>query len=592
MKLFPFVTRKANAMPPSRQRATGELVNGVNPALAATASLEAAARTPRTSGWQPQRLHLNTILATEGPLLRARARSMVANTPLGSNASEVFTGFATGTGIRPSPKLQPRLKAKVVEAFEDWTDEADADGLTDFYGLQSLAARALYDVGEVFIRRRDRYVTDGFFIPMQIQLLESEQLDQSYSLGTVPGGGYIRQGIEFNAIGQRVAYHFWRQHPGDYVPNQRIDRTRVPAEQVLHLFKPLRPGQIRGRPWLTPGLVKAYEYDQYTDAEIVRKKGAAMFMAWITRKLGVGEEGSLPGIVEEGATADSAGSVDVVMEPGTVPVLPEGMEVSFNNPADVGPNFEAFSYRAILELCAAWGLPYHSVTMDTSKANYSSLRAALLEVKRRIEQFQNEVMIYQMCRGIWQWWFPTAILAGAFSVPGYANNPRTYLRCLWRTPKWDWVDPLKDVQAEKAAVDAGFKARSAVIEERGEDPEIVDEQIAADQMREKRLGISFAVGIRKNPDQPTGTTDTQQQPQGGEPGDNNNQTAAAAEGDLVERMAEGFTAAVAAMPAPQIRVEVPISVAQGDRSIVSYDTNGRVIAVDRQPSIRRVGNNG
>jgi hypothetical protein len=169
----------------------------------------------------------------------------------------------------------------------------------------------------------------------------------------------------------------------------------------------------------------------------------------------------------------------------------------------------------------------------------------------------------------------------------------TYLRCLWRTPKWDWVDPLKDVQAEKAAVDAGFKARSAVIEERGEDPEIVDEQIAADQMREKRLGISFAVGIRKNPDQPTGTTDTQQQPQGGEPGDNSNQTAAvAAEGDLVERMAEGFTAAVAAMPAPQIRVEVPISVAQGDRSIVSYDTNGRVIAVDRQPSIRRVGNNG
>jgi lambda family phage portal protein len=591
MKLFPFLNRKANAMPPSRQRVAGELVNGVNPNLMATASLEAAARTPRTSGWNPQRLHLNTILASEGPLLRARARSMVANTPLGSNASEVFTGFATGTGIRPSPKLQPRLKARVVEAFEDWTDEADADGLTDFYGLQSLAARALYDVGEVFIRRRDRYVTDGFFIPMQIQLLESEQLDQAFSM-PIQGGGYIRQGIEFNAIGQRVAYHFWRQHPGDYIPTAKIERTRVPADQVLHLFKPLRPGQIRGRPWLTPGLVKAYEYDQYTDAEIVRKKGAAMFMAWITKKLGIGDEGSLPGVVEEGATADETGSVDVVMEPGTVPVLPEGFEVQFNNPADVGPNFEAFSYRAILELCAAWGLPYHSITMDTSKANYSSLRAALLEVKRRIEQFQNEVMIYQMCRGVWQWWFPTAILAGAFSVPGYASNPRNYLRCIWRTPKWDWVDPLKDVQAEKSAVDAGFKARSAVIEERGEDPEIVDEQIAADQAREKRLGISFAVGIRKNPDAVTGTTDVQPQPQGGEgtaaPADG----AAAAESDLVERMAGGFTAAISAMPAPQIRVEVPITLAQGDRSIVNYDEKGRVTSIDKQPTMRRVGTDG
>ncbi len=466
---------------------------------------EGASQSRRLSPWVPNRNHINTILSSELPLLRARTRQLVANTAHGSNASETFVSYATSTGIKPSPLIASANQKKAVsQAWNDWTDEADADGITDFYGMQSLVARSLFDAGEVFIRRRDRFASDGLTIPLQIQLLEGEQLDSYYTTVAPGSGNRIRCGIEFNPIGQRVAYWFFRQHPGDatYLFANNMERVRIPAEQIIHCYKPLRPGQIRGKPWLTAAMVTLYDFDKYTDAELTRKLGSAMFMSFITQELD-GDIGDT-GLVDTGTVADPDGTAAVEMEPGASVLLNKGQDVKFNQPADVGPNFEAFVYRKLLELCAAMGLPYFAVSGDTSKANYSSIRAALVECKRRIEQFQWEVMIFQMCRQVWGWWLPTAVLCGAVNLPGFATNPKAYSRVKWITPKWDWVDPLKDAQAEKLQVDAGFKARSDVIESMGEDPEDTDARIAADHAREKRLGLEFPVGFSKQADAPAG----------------------------------------------------------------------------------------
>jgi len=465
---------------------------------------EGASLAPRLSPWRPNRSHINAMLAAEGPMLRARTRQLVANTPYGANGSESFVAYATGTGIKPASQIDnPQQKAAVQQAWTDWTDESDADGLTDFYGQQSLAARALFDAGEVFIRFRSRFTSDGLLVPLQLQLLEAEQLDEAMTL-TAPNGNMIRSGIEFDAIGRRVAYHFWAAHPGDStVWRGQGVKVRVPAEDVLHIYKPLRPGQIRGRPWLTAGMVKMYDLDQYDDAELSRKKAAAMFMAFLTK--GLGSEATL---VDGAVEPDADGYADLVMEPSVMNVLPDGVDVKFNQPADVGPNYEAFQLRNLYALCASMGLPYHAVTGDVSKANYSSLRASQVEAKRRVEQFQHETLVFQLCRPVWARWLPTAVMSGAVQLPGFARNQREMMRVKWFPPKWDWVDPLKDAQAEKLQIDAGMKSRSDVIEERGEDPEVVDARIAADHAREERLGLEFAVGFTKAPDAPTGQADT------------------------------------------------------------------------------------
>ena len=101
-------------------------------------------------------------------------------------------------------------------------------------------------------------------------------------------GNLLRAGIEFDRLGRRVAYHLYRSHPEDgaLAPMSGtggMDTVRVPAAEVIHLFRPLRPGQIRGEPWLARALAKLNELDQYDDAELVRKKTAAMFAGFITR---------------------------------------------------------------------------------------------------------------------------------------------------------------------------------------------------------------------------------------------------------------------------------------------------------------------
>ena len=84
-----------------------------------------------------------------------------------------------------------------------------------------------------------------------------------------------------------------------------------------------------------------------------------------------------------------------------------------------------------------------------------------------------------------------AVLASGLRLPGYARRRAEYLACNWLPTKWDWVDPLKDANAEIAQIEAGLKSRTQAIAERGYDAEQVDAEIARERAREKRLGLDF-----------------------------------------------------------------------------------------------------
>jgi len=165
------------------------------------------------------------------------------------------------------------------------------------------------------------------------------------------------------------------------------ETVRVPAGDVLHIYRPIDAGQIRGLPHVAPAMVRLFLLDQYDDAELDRKKTAAMFAGFITK---TAPEEQLMGEIE--ATDDSGATVS--LEPGTLQVLLPGEDVKFSTPADVGGGYEAFQYRTLLSVSASLGLPYHLVTGDVRQANYSSLRAELVEFRRRVEQFEPGLIVY------------------------------------------------------------------------------------------------------------------------------------------------------------------------------------------------------
>ena len=169
--------------------------------------------------------------------------------------------------------------------------------------------------------------------------------------------------------------------------------------------------------------------------------------------------------------------------------LEPGEDVKFTEPADVGGNYEAFERIHLLRIAAGLGLPYDMLTGDLSQTSYSSIRAGILSFRRLCEQIQYSVFIHQFCRPVWRAFLEQAVLTGKLDARDYQANREEYLAVEWHTPKWAWVDPLKDVQAEILAIRAGLKARSMSINETGMDEEEVDRQIAKDNARADELGL-------------------------------------------------------------------------------------------------------
>jgi lambda family phage portal protein len=487
---------------------------------AVRARLEGAMSQRRLRGWQPPLENINSLVASGGPRLLARSRELVVTNGYAANACEAFASNLVGDGIKPSSLIEdPALRDQVQRLWLAWTDEADADGLTDFYGLQAMVAREMFVAGECFVRLRPRRAEDGLLVPIQLQLLQSEMLPFEKT-ETAADGNRIRCGIEFDTIGRRQAYHFRRRHPGDSTDQGVFtsETVRVPAGDVLHIYRPIDAGQIRGLPHVAPAMVRLFLLDQYDDAELDRKKTAAMFAGFITK---TAPEEQLMGEIE--ATDDSGATVS--LEPGTLQVLLPGEDVKFSSPADVGGGYEAFQYRTLLSVSASLGLPYHLVTGDVRQANYSSLRAELVEFRRRVEQLQHGVVAHQLCRPVWARWLETAVLSGAVELPGFAGSPARYRPVNWIPPRWDWVDPLKDIQAQVLAMEAGIVSRRKVVEATGYDVEEIDRENATDAARVAALGLRYRTspgetqGARATPaqlpdaggDAGAGTNDTSEQ---------------------------------------------------------------------------------
>ena len=454
---------------------------------------EAAGGGRRSLAWMPGNPGAVAAMLATHTDLRIKSRDLVRRNAWAQAALDAFVANAVGTGIKPQSLSDDEgFKANVQALWRDWTEEADAAELTDFYGLQALACRSMLEGGECLIRLRPRRPEDGLAVPLQIQLLESEHLPIHLNTD-LPSGNVVRSGIEFDALGRRVAYHLYRSHPEDgrLAPMSGqggMETVRVDAREVIHLYRVLRPGQIRGEPWLSRALVKLNELDQYDDAELVRKKTAAMFAGFVTRQ---NPEDNLMG---EGA-ANSEGIALAGLEPGTLQILEPGEDIKFSDPADVGGSYSEFLRTQFRAVAAAIGITYEQLTGDLTGVNYSSIRAGLLEFRRRCEMVQHSVLVHQMCRPVWAAWMKQAVLAGALDAPGFVRGGparrRQYLAVKWIPQGWQWVDPEKEYKAMLLAIRAGLMSRSEAISANGYDAEDVDREIAADNQRADDLGLIF-----------------------------------------------------------------------------------------------------
>ncbi len=456
-------------------------------------SMEAAsyegATTGRLGDWGLNLAGPTNSLFNSITTLRGRGRDAYRNNPIARGGIDSFVSNLVGTDISPRWQLDnDEQKEELQELWADSIQEMDYYGTADFYGLQEGVCRSMVTDGEVIARMVDVPVSFGLLVPMQIQILEADHLDPAYN-DISPAGNEIRYGIEW-VKGRRHAYWLEQEHPGEsFVTGKSTARVPVPAKDILHVFRPVRPGQARGASWLAPVLVKLREIDLYDDAEVVRKKAAALWGGFVYSDAPV-QGRNIGGSV----TSTTAGQQSIILEPGTFPVLQNGQKIEFSKTADVGNNYRDFLKVQFAMIARGLGITYEQLTGDLEGVTYSSIRAGLIEFRRLCETIQLRTLIFQFCRPAINRWIRTAVLnrvTTTISIKEYLANPRSFQRVEWQPDGWDYVDPVKDRIADALDVRHGFNSRTAIVSKRGRDIERVDRETRADSDRAKKLDLVY-----------------------------------------------------------------------------------------------------
>lgn len=412
-------------------------------------------------------------LAASAPI-RSRARYFVANNPWASNGVSALVSGLVGFGIKPaSQHPDAGSRASIGAAFGTWAKRADAESRTDLFGIQAAAVRAMIVDGEAFLHMETR--ANG----LRLRLLPAEMVDES-DTRDLPNGGYVVAGIEFNAAGQRAAYHVLKARPTEVFAST-YGTIRIPAEDMLHLMHPLGAGQVRGISWLAPVLLRLSELDQLEDALAVGVKTAAMFAGFLVDQNGTGEPFD---------ASDESGILTRGLEPGVLQRLPSGFDIRFSTPQQAQQTAEFVSHQ-IRAIAAGLGVPAHLVSGDLREANYGSLRAGMVAFRQKLEQIQFGTIIPQLCGPVWERAVSALILRGDLPAADFEAAAALWLGAEHYPPPMPWIDPAKDVAAIRDALEAGLMSRRQAVAERGFDIETLDAEIAADRERESRLQLNF-----------------------------------------------------------------------------------------------------
>lgn len=443
---------------------------------------EAASSGYRTQGWNRHGGDANAANARNAALSRVRdvARDLVRNNPYAEAALTTIADHAVGWGIvgKALPKSERFQQAWDRHAN---TTDIDADGRHDLAGLQKLVMRTVARDGEVLVRRRWRLMTDGYALPFQLQVLEADFLDTSKSLA-LPGGGQIVQGVEFDALGKRVAYWLFPTHPGTSLGASSSaflsPSRRIPAEDVTHVYKADRPGQVRAVSWFGPIILRLKDADEYEDATLVKQKIAASLAIATTDVDGTG-----PAL----GTADDTGERPVdQISPGAILNLPTGREVHVIQPPSVREHREYMSVT-LRAIAAGIGVTYEDLTGDYTELPYSAARMSRLRHWARVEDWRWRLLIPQFCQVTWQWALDAAEMVGITDRPA----------ARWSAPPMPLIEPDKESLALQREVRNGSQTLSDALRERGYDPDELFEERAAELKKLDGLGIVVDTDPRK-----------------------------------------------------------------------------------------------
>lgn len=409
----------------------------------------------RTGGWSTGSSSANAEIGMAHEALRERARDLDRNNPHATKGVSVLVSNKIGTGIMAQAKGRNlRFNRRLDDAWNRWVDECDLERRLDLYGIQALAERTRVVSGEALIRLHPTVPRGESDIPLRLQVLEPDYLDSSKQ-AKLGDNHWISYGVEY-IDSVPVAYWLFDEHPGDSLTySKRGEQSRrVSAAEVMHYFKPLRPGQTRGVTDLAPVMLRLRALAEYDDAEVMRKRIAACLAAFVT------SPGGLPGVSVGPTALNADGDRIESFRPGMVSYLKPGEGVQVSDPRP-STDYEPFNRVQLRAVAAGLNMPYELLTGDLSGVNYTSHRGGLVQFRGMIEADQWQVVVPQLCRPIWQ------AFISSYRVMNGAIDPETQAE--FTPPRFGLLDPSKEIKATVEAIQSGIESFPNAVKRDGYD---------------------------------------------------------------------------------------------------------------------------
>lgn len=405
--------------------------------------------------------------------------------------------------------------AKVIEiAYTEWRKNASVTGNMSLNELGRTALRSTARDGDMIARKiiggQNKF---GF----AIQALEADMIDDyrneiNKNTGTPETKRETRMGVEVNGYMMPTNYWILQEHPGDMQWWQADGywSKSHPAREFIHPFHRTRFTQVRDVTWLCSVMRDLKMLDGYDEAAIVAARTGAAKMGFITRDY------NEPGDAyagEQGVDPAMGGDKAMDAEPGLIEDLSQQPGLKFEkwDPAYPHEQYADFIRTRVRRIGAGLDTSYYALANDLTDVNFSSIRAGLLEDREHykalqtwwIDHFESQVFLA---------WLEVALLSGTITNP-VTNVPLPFTKIKkfeqhrFRPRRWPWVDPEKDANANKIAVDNRFKSRSEVIEETSQNTfeDIITEQAMEQKMAEE-AGVELPPVADKMPPAPGANT--------------------------------------------------------------------------------------
>jgi lambda family phage portal protein len=392
--------------------------------------------------------------------VRARARDLERNSDMMNSVVGAYKRNVIGGGYTLQAKTLSDDTNKVIETtWKRWCKKQNCDvtGTQSFNQMMRMAVeRKKVDGGILFLKR---YTSDGL-VPFKLQAVEVDELDSTLAIPRNQGNKVVG-GIEYNSYNKPVGYWIKQYSIDGYGIDNPI---YVEAKDVIFYFSKRRPSQVREMSDMSPTITRIRDANQFMEAVSVKERIEACLSVFIKKQLPTTGLGRGTGT---GSTTRNQDYEGKTISPGMIHELNAGDEVQVVNPSGQATDATAYIKLQQRLVGAGQGISYEATSRDMSETNYSSARQGMIE--DGLTYTEEIELLTEVMDEVYETFIISGYLSGLFELSNFWGKKNEYFEHQWIQAPKKWIDPLKEANATKIALQTGQKTYKQIAAENGRD---------------------------------------------------------------------------------------------------------------------------